>query len=404
MEVIREIRKQTADSDQSVVDVSLLSVIDVDQFYGIEINQFSVRIAETALWMMDHLMNNLLSLQFGKTYARLPFKTATHIMHADALKLDWSELLKPGNCSFVLGNPPFVGAKFQTALQLEQVREIAALGKNGGTLDYVAAWFIQAGEYLEGGNARIGFVATNSITQGEHVAQLWPILFERCRLALAFAHRAFAWGSDARGKAHVHVVILGLERRTAVRENKTLFSYPDINGAPVASQHKVLSPYLFDADNLTDPTLVVQEESSPINGMGRLIIGSKPIDGGIFIFSSEEYGEFIEEEPLSKPYFRPFVGVREFLHGNWRWILALHDASPEELAQMPSVRKRISEVRNIERQAKVCRRKVLQQCRHSIMSMLFQLSPSWSFQKPVRSGVTMRLSVGWSRLPFQEML
>ena len=133
---------------------------------------------------------------------------------------------------FVFGNPPFVGAKLQTQEQHAQVRGIAILGKNGGTLDYVAAWFIKAGEYVRAGRARIGFVATNSITQGEQVAQLWPILFDRCKLEIAFANRTFAWGSDARGKAHVHVVILGLDRRDRAPKEKRLFSYSDINGEP----------------------------------------------------------------------------------------------------------------------------------------------------------------------------
>ncbi len=172
IEVIREIRHATAATRQVVLDTSWQSVVDVDQFYGIEIGEFPARIAETALWMMDHIMNNRLSLEFGQSYARIPLATSPHIEHGDALETDWSELLPPRDCSFVLGNPPFVGSKYQTAGQRAQVRAIAALGKSGGTLDYVAAWFIKGGEYLKGSTARIGFVATNSITQGEQVAQL----------------------------------------------------------------------------------------------------------------------------------------------------------------------------------------------------------------------------------------
>ena len=280
IEVIREIRDATAASTQVVLDTAWQSVVDVDQFYGIELGEFPSRIAETALWMMDHIMNNRLSLEFGQSYARIPLAKSPHIVHGDALETNWCELLRPADCSFVFGNPPFVGAKYQTPEQRAQVRRIAALGKSGGTLDYVAAWFIKAGEYLKISTARIGFVATNSITQGEQVAQLWPVLFERCKLEIAFAHRTFAWGSDARGKAHVHVVILGLDRREAARSDKRLFSYPDINSEPEESGHNSLSPYLFDAAGLSDAHLVVREESAPINGMGRLIIGSKPIDGG----------------------------------------------------------------------------------------------------------------------------
>ena len=220
IEVIREIREATDATAQEVLDTAWQSVVDVDQFYGIELGEFPARIAETALWMMDHIMNNRLSLEFGQSYARIPLAKSPHIVHGDALETDWAGLLPREDCSFVFGNPPFVGAKYQTAEQRAQVRRVAALGGSGGTLDYVAAWLIEAGEYLKGGDARIGFVATNSITQGEQVAQLWPVLFGRCKLEIAFAHRTFAWGSDARGKAHVHVVILGLDRREAARAHQ----------------------------------------------------------------------------------------------------------------------------------------------------------------------------------------
>ena len=295
--------------------------------------------------MMDHIMNNRLSLEFGQTFVRIPLEKSPHIVHGDALETDWSGLLPPGECSFVLGNPPFVGAKLQTTDQRAQVREIASLGKSGGTLDYVAAWFVKAGEYAKGSRARIGFVATNSITQGEQVAQLWPVLFGRCKLEIAFAHRTFAWGSDARGNAHVHVVILGFDRRKATRAEKRLFTYPDINGEPEESRHAVLSPYLFDAGGLSDPHLVVREESSPINGMDRLIIGSKPIDGGKYIFTAGERAEFLHAEPDAEPFLRPFIGAREYLQGGERWILALHGAEPEILARLPGVRERIASVR-----------------------------------------------------------
>ena len=323
-----------------------LSVVDVDQFYGIEIGEFPARIAETALWMMDHIMNVRLGLAFGLVFARIPLEKSPHIVHGDALETDWVDLLPPRDCSFVFGNPPFVGAKYQTTEQRAQVRRIAALGKTGGTLDYVTAWFITAGEYVKAGRARIGFVATNSLTQGEQVAQLWPVLFDRCKLEIAFAHRTFAWGSDARGRAHVHVVILGLDRRDAARPEKRLFGYPDINGEPEETICGALSPYLFDAGGLADPHLTVREESKPINGMGKLIIGSKPIDSGQYIFDADERAAFLEQEPDAAPFIRPFIGAREYLQGGARWILALHDAAPDALARLPHVRERIAAVRS----------------------------------------------------------
>ena len=329
-----------------------LSQLNVDQFYGIELGEFPARIAETALWMMDHIMNNRLSLEFGQTFVRIPLETSPNIVHGDALELDWEGVLAAGDCSFVFGNPPFVGAKYQTAGQREQVRQIAGLGKSGGTLDYVSAWFIKAGHYGQAGKIRIGFVATNSTTQGEQVGQLWPLLFDRYKLEIAFAHRTFAWGSDARGKAHVHVVILGLDRQETARPQKRLFSYPNINGGPEESGHAALSPYLFDAGRLSDPHLVVREESAPINGMGRLITGSQPIDNGHYIFDAAQRDAFLGTEPDAEPWLRSFIGAREYLQGGERWILALHDVPPEVLARLSQVRERIVAVRGFRQRSK----------------------------------------------------
>ena len=341
IEVLKEIRPH----GQLDLLAQSLSVVDVDAFYGIELGEFPAHIAEVALWMMDHIMNNRLSLEFGQIYARIPLEKSPHIRHGDALEFDWAELLPPGECSYVLGNPPFVGAKFQTEQQRGQVRRIAVLGGSGGTLDYVAAWFIKAGEYIQQSKAQIGFVATNSITQGEQGAQLWPLLFERCKLDIAFAHRTFAWGSDARGMAHVHVVIIGLVKRSAAAREKRLFSYESLNGEPHESRHAALSPYLFDASGLTDPRIVVKKESRPINELPRLVIGSKPIDGGHYIFSVEERAAFLQEEPNADPYLRPYVGSREFLQGGERWILCLANVAPQVLRTLPKVRERIAAVR-----------------------------------------------------------
>ena len=266
-------------------------------------------------------MNNRLSLAFGQSYLRIPLEDSPHVLNSDALETDWTTLLPPEDCSYVFGNPPFVGAKYQTAEQRAQVRRIAALGQTGGTLDYVTAWFIKAGEYVQTGRARIGFVATNSITQGEQVAQLWPILFARASLSIVFAHRTFAWGSDARGKAHVHVVILGLDSLENARADKRLFSYPDINGDPEETLHIALSPYLFDAGGLADPHLTVREESRPINGLRKLITGTQPLEDGNLTFSAKSKAAFVEREPGAAPYFRPFPGAREFIREEERWIL-----------------------------------------------------------------------------------
>ena len=337
------------------LDARDLSNIDVDQFYGIEIGDFAAKIAETAMWMMDHIMNNELSLAFGQTYARIPLDKAATIVHGDALEVAWEDVLPAEACDYVFGNPPFIGAKYQSKDQRRQVRDIADMGKKAGTLDYVAAWFLKAGAYVnQGGSdpAQIAFVSTNSITQGEQVAQLWPILFDRYQLEIAFAHRTFEWGSDARGKAHVHVVIIGLSHRVNVREQKRLFSYEDIKGEPEETVHAWLSPYLIDAGSLANRHTFVRSSSSAPNGLPPLIMGSKAIDGGNFIFSDEEATELRLADSYAATCLRPFIGAREFLNGQNRFILSFQGVSPATLKRSPVLQERIRAVRDFRRNSK----------------------------------------------------
>ena len=344
IEVLKEIRPH----GQLDVLAELLSVVEVDQFYGIELGEFPAHIAEVALWMMDHIMNNRLSLEFGQTYTRIPLDKSPHIQHGDALETDWSELLPPKECSYVLGNPPFIGQSYQSPTQRRQMATVInAPSGRAGSLDYVGAWFIKAGEYVQQSAARIGFVATNSITQGEQVAQLWPILFDRCKLDIAFAHRTFAWGSDARGMAHVHVVIIGLAKRDDAPREKRLFSYDIPKGTPNESRHSALSPYLFDAGGLADSRVVVKESPSPLNGLPAARMGTKPVVGAHYLFSDADKMEFLQQEPNAAKFFRPFIGAAEFLQGKSRWILHLGDADPAELRKLPLVRERIAAVRQM---------------------------------------------------------
>lgn len=341
MAVLRELNPE----GQRDIGIVTISTLDVDQFYGIEFEEFPALIAEVAMWMMDHIMNNALSLEFGQTFIRIPLKKSPHIKHADALETDWNRVLPAHQCSFVLGNPPFIGAKYQSEKQREQVRRIARLGGSGGTLDYVAAWFLKAGEYVQDGRAKIGFVATNSITQGEQVAQLWLLLFDRCKLEIAFAHRTFAWGSEARGVAHVHVVIIGLTRADMEQPTKRLFSYDDIKGEPVESQHAALTPYLFDAATVNNRHLAVKEVSQPLNGLPKLIIGSKPIDGGYMIFTGAERYQIIADFPEAASLLHPFIGAEEYLNGGSRWIIAAQGVSPDRLRSIPPIAERVRAVR-----------------------------------------------------------
>ena len=346
IEVIREIRAATGTTGQDELDVSVLSQVDVDQFYGIELGEFPARIAETALWMMDHIMNNRLSLEFGQTYARIPLRTSPHILHGDALETDWAELLPPKDCSFVLGNPPFGGFVMRTQEKQTQSRELMGqLGASGSRLDYVAAWFLKAGAYLQGHRARIGFVATNSITQGEQVAQLWPALFERYDLEIAFAHRTFAWGSDARGVAHVHVVIIGLADRNSVTNERRLFTYETLDGGAQEIRVAAISPYLIDASQLADRHLVVKRLRASINNFPKISVGTKPVDGGHYLMGEEERTQFVAEEPASVSLLRPFLGSDEYINGRKRWILHVSKQSPTLLRSLPHVMERIQAVR-----------------------------------------------------------
>lgn len=340
-----EVLKALYPTGQRDLEAAALSKVDVDQFYGIEIDEFPARIAETAMWMMDHIMNNRLSQEFGEVFARIPLKAAPHIKHGDALEIDWSEVLAPERCSYVLGNPPFIGAKIQSEEQRAQVRRIAALGKSGGTLDYVAAWFLKAGEYLQRSRAHIGFVSTNSITQGEQVAQLWPLLFQRYGLEIAFAHRTFNWGSDARGKAHVHVVVIGLTRRDDEPAEKRLFSYAAINGEPNESKHAALSPYLFDASGLNHPHTMAIGRSTPLGNVPQVANGSVAADGGHLIISSDERAQIITRSPEARSVIRRFAGAHDLLHDNIRYCIWSAGAEPGLLRNVSSFVDRAKRVR-----------------------------------------------------------
>ena len=383
---------------QAVQDVSALSAMNVDQFFGIEILEFPARIAETALWMMDHIMNRRLGEAFGQYYARIPLRTSPQIRCADAHEIDWDDVVPSKQCTFVYGNPPFVGSKMQSALQRAQVQQAAKL-EGGGTLDYVAAWFIVAGEYIQHGSAKIAFVATNSISQGEQVGQLWPILYDRCNLEITFAHRTFEWGSEARGKAHVHVVIVGLDKAAEAPAQKRLFSYQTVTSDPEESQHPLITPLLVSGEQLSDPRLVVREQVRPLNGMPPLRYGTQPIDGGHFVLDNDEDVQaFLVDSPDLAPYVRPYVGAREFINGMKRWILHLEDAPPALLRRAPSVGERIANVRQYRLQSK---RKATRDLAATPTSYAFTVVPTDPFLviPEVSSERREYVPIGWLEPP-----
>lgn len=315
-----------------------LSLVDVDAFYGIEISEWPVRIAEVAMWLMDHQMNTRLSEEFGEYFVRLPLKKSPTIVCGNALRLDWKKILPSEKCSFVLGNPPFVGKKEQTAEQKADMDLVFGNVKGTGILDYVCSWYLRAAQYIRETHIRVGFVSTNSITQGEQPGVLWPILFSSFNLVIHFAHRTFKWQSEARGKAQVSVVILGFGAYSIDR--KMIFDYDESGGDPHVVQVPRVNPYLIDG-----PDILIVNRSKPICDCPYISYGSFALDDGHYTLSPEDRQALLDECPAASQYIRRFVGGEELLHGEDRYCLWLKDANPADLSEMPAVLRRVEEVR-----------------------------------------------------------
>ncbi len=288
LELLRRLFKKP--NMQKRLDINTLLKLDVDQMYGIEVEEWPVRIAEMAMWLMDHQMNQRVSEEFGEYYVRLPLHKSPHIHHGNALRIDWNDVLPAEKCTHVLGNPPFVGAKFQTNPQRQEISEVADGVKNGGLLDYVTGWYFKAALYIQGTPITVAFVSTNSISQGEQVGVLWPELLQRYRISVFFAHRTFAWESEARGKAHVHVVIIGFG--VGNQRQKKLFDYESLRGEPTTSLVSTINPYLIEG-----PSVTVLNRSTPLSAVPEMQFGNQPIDGGHLILSPEERQCILSEHP-----------------------------------------------------------------------------------------------------------
>ncbi|MGB3086626.1 MAG: DNA methyltransferase, partial [Phycisphaerae bacterium] len=323
---------------QRALDIEHLSLLDVDAFFGIEIKEWPARIAEVAMWLMDHQMNLRLSEAIGEYCVRLPLRKSPTIVCGNALRLDWKEILPPERCSYVLGNPPFVGKQFATAEQKADMESVCGRVKGGGILDYVTGWYFKATEYIQGTNIVVGFVSTNSISQGEQVGVLWQELFAHYRAKIHFAHRTFAWESEARGKAHVHVVIIGFAAFDTA--NKRLYDYEADGEKVTVGSVKNISPYLVEGNDV-----VVVSRSKPISAVPEIVFGNMPNDGGHLILTDQEQADLLHKEPAAKNLIRPFLGSQEFINGERRWCLWLKDASPAELRGLPEVMARVEGVR-----------------------------------------------------------
>lgn len=327
LDILMRLRDLGALDSTLLLDATHLSKVSVDQFYAIEVEEFPARIAETALYLADHLENMRLSQEFGQYFTRFPITQEAHVLVGNALREDWTALLPAAECDFVMGNPPFVGRQYRTPEQVKDM-EIAFVGATGfGPLDYVCAWYVKAVSYLEANpEIRAALVSTNSITQGENVSLLWPRMMD-AGMAIDFAHRTFEWSSEARGKAAVHVVIIGFSKG-GIANKKRLFDYPVANGQPIESAPRRINPYLIDADDV-----IVAKRRTPLaSWVPQSILGSMPNDGGRLIVEESDFAE-VWADARARKYVRRFVGSRELLNDELRHVLWLTDADPADLGQ-----------------------------------------------------------------------
>ena len=307
--------------------------VSIGQFYGIEINDFAVTVAKTALWIAESQMLRETEEIVHYEIDFLPLKSYANIVEANALRIDWESVVPKEKLNYIMGNPPFVGARLMSKEQKEDVNNIFPGWKNAGNLDYVSCWYKKAADLMQGNQIRSALVSTNSVTQGEAVANLWKPLFE-AGIHIDFAHRTFRWDSEAAIKAHVHCVIVGFSCAVSNRD-RLIFT----DGRTQIARN--INGYLLDADNT-----FVESRSKPICNVPEIGIGNKPIDGGFYLFEQAEMEEFIAKEPASKAYFHPWYGSREFINRCPRYCLWLGECSPAELRKMPECVKRVQAVRD----------------------------------------------------------
>jgi len=381
-----EILKVLVKNSQLESDIKNIIWIDIDQFYGIEIEEWPARISEVAMWLIDHQMNMRVSEEFGEYFVRLPLKKTANIICDNALRIDWGNIIVKNEIDitadvtniikiseppphyntvnvytkevnviesstdkklifdkttfdYILGNPPFVGKHLQNEEQKKDIANIFSGIKGAGVLDYVTCWYIKAARIIQNTSTKVSFVSTNSISQGEQPGILWNVLFNLYGIKIHFAHRTFRWTNEARGKAAVHVVIIGFSNHDT--NEKYLFEYDDIKGEPHIRKVSNINPYLVAGKDL-----ILNSRTHPYSSVPEMIYGNKIVDGGFYLFTDEEKNKFIKEEPDSKKYFKKILSGSEFLNNENRWCLYLKDSNPNDLKNMPKVLERIDSVRN----------------------------------------------------------
>ncbi len=306
--------------------------VSIAQFYGIEINDFAVTVAKTALWIAESQMmketEEIVHIQLDF----LPLKSYANIVEANALRLDWESVVPKNKLNYIMGNPPFVGYAYQTPAQKTDLSNV--IDNVGNNIDYVVGWYFKAAQLIENTNIRVAFVSTNSITQGEQVAAVWKHLYERFKIHIDFAHRTFIWDSEASVKAHVHCVIIGF---SVVNSNKPKLLYTSDRLQLVNN----INFYLMDA-----PCVFIESSKHPLCAVPEIVKGSSAVDDKNFFFDETQYQDYINKEPQGKPYVKKFLGAKEFIHNINRYCLWLNGVNPSILKTMPIALKRIEAVRN----------------------------------------------------------
>ena len=325
---------------ENVLDISSIVWCDVDQFHGIEVEEFPAQIAQVAMWLIDHQMNMMISEHFGQYFVRLPLKKSANIVHANSLQISWEDVISKEKLTYILGNPPFIGKQLQNKEQKDDMARIFNKVQGAGVLDYVTAWYLKASKYIQGTNIKVAFVSTNSIVQGEQVAILWKELFSNYGIKIHFAHQTFNWSNEAKSNAAVHVVIVGFASFDTT--NKKIFEYENIKAEAHEKIVKNITPYLVEGDDI-----VIEKRRKPICDVPNISFGSMPNDGGNFLLTDEEKEELIKQEPLSEKYIKPLLSASEFLNGKNRWCLWLEDLNPNDLKSMPLVKQRVENVKKL---------------------------------------------------------
>src|ERR1035437_5552058 len=387
IEILRTIYKnQLSTSIESIV------WLDVDMMYGIEYEEFPARIAEVAMWLMDHQMNMAISAEFGQYFIRLPLKKAATIVNGNALLIDWQGLLNPINIidvyakhtniylaeeqkqdyktvnvktesfevhkgeipetkpivkfDYIMGNPPFIGKSLQNPQQKQDMERVFIGVKGTGVLDYVTSWYLKAAQIIQNSKTKAAFVSTNSITQGEQVGVLWNLLFNKYNIKIHFAHRTFSWSNEAKGNAAVHVVIIGFANFDTT--NKVIYEYNEIKGEPHEVKVKNINPYLVDGKDFA-----LLSRTKPICNVPEISFGNMPNDGGYLLIEDKDVEEYKHAEELSAKYIKPFIGAHEFLNAEKKWCLWFSEnLDPNDLQNMPNTYERLNAIKVIRLKSK----------------------------------------------------